>query len=163
MYFHVISCFVFFNAKGEPLQRLIRAAGCRPLSQMKLQELSLLLNLLMTLVTGCVAVMLTFLLLCSLSCVPSERLSCSFSFFLHGESNVCTSVEIAQHQPAYHVTESHICLAQTSVTPVQGTMTRPPPPSSLLFMFFFCLQPVEGPPGGPQGPQQLLSAFTVER
>ncbi|XP_075900892.1 mediator of RNA polymerase II transcription subunit 13-like isoform X4 [Nelusetta ayraudi] len=49
----------------------------------------------------------------------SERLSCSFSFFLHGESNVCTSVEIAQHQPAYHVTESHICLAQTSVTPVQ--------------------------------------------
>ncbi|CAF99193.1 unnamed protein product, partial [Tetraodon nigroviridis] len=49
----------------------------------------------------------------------SERLSCSFSFFLHGESNVCTSVEIAQHQPAFHITENHIRLAQTSVTPVQ--------------------------------------------
>uniref|UniRef100_A0A669DNE0 Mediator of RNA polymerase II transcription subunit 13 n=1 Tax=Oreochromis niloticus TaxID=8128 RepID=A0A669DNE0_ORENI len=49
----------------------------------------------------------------------TEHLSCSFSFFLHGESNVCTSVEIAQHQPAYHITEHHIRLAQTSVTPVQ--------------------------------------------
>ncbi|XP_070706979.1 mediator of RNA polymerase II transcription subunit 13-like [Pempheris klunzingeri] len=49
----------------------------------------------------------------------SEHLSCSFSFFLHGESNVCTSVEIAQHQPAYHITEHHIRLAQTSITPVQ--------------------------------------------
>ncbi|XP_040053717.2 mediator of RNA polymerase II transcription subunit 13-like isoform X3 [Gasterosteus aculeatus] len=49
----------------------------------------------------------------------SEHLSCSFSFFLHGESNVCTSVEIAQHQPAYHVTEHHVRLAQASVTPLQ--------------------------------------------
>ncbi|XP_026210342.1 mediator of RNA polymerase II transcription subunit 13-like isoform X2 [Anabas testudineus] len=49
----------------------------------------------------------------------SEHLSCSFSFFLHGESNVCTSVEIAQHQPAYHITEHHIRLAQTSITPIQ--------------------------------------------
>lgn len=49
----------------------------------------------------------------------SEHLSCSFSFFLHGESNVCTSVEIAQHQPAYHIKEHHIRLAQTSITPVQ--------------------------------------------
>nr|XP_046230336.1 mediator of RNA polymerase II transcription subunit 13-like isoform X2 [Scatophagus argus] len=49
----------------------------------------------------------------------SKHLSCSFSFFLHGESNVCTSVEIAQHQPAYHITEDHIRLAQTSITPVQ--------------------------------------------
>ncbi|CAG5867489.1 unnamed protein product [Menidia menidia] len=49
----------------------------------------------------------------------SEQLSCSFSFFLHGESNVCTSVEIVQHQPAYHITEHHIQLAQTSTTPVQ--------------------------------------------
>ncbi|CAL8319983.1 unnamed protein product [Lota lota] len=49
----------------------------------------------------------------------SEHLSCSFSFFLHGESNVCTSVEISQHQPAYHVTEEHIRLAQTSSSSVQ--------------------------------------------
>ncbi|XP_049330535.1 mediator of RNA polymerase II transcription subunit 13-like isoform X2 [Astyanax mexicanus] len=49
----------------------------------------------------------------------SEHLSCSFSFFLHGESNVCTSVEIAQHQPAYHITEEHVRLAQTSSSPIQ--------------------------------------------
>ncbi|KAM9841175.1 mediator of RNA polymerase II transcription subunit 13-like [Aulostomus maculatus] len=49
----------------------------------------------------------------------NEHLSCSFSFFLHGESNVCTSVEIAQHQPAYHITEHQIRLAQTSISPVQ--------------------------------------------
>lgn len=61
-------------------------------------------------------------LYCLLS--PSEHLSCSFSFFLHGESNVCTSVEIAQHQPAYHITEHHIRLAQTSITPIQGNTTN---------------------------------------
>ena len=59
------------------------------------------------------------------SSVPSEHLSCSFTFFLHGESNVCTSVEIAQHQPAYHITEHHIRLVQTSITPVQGNTTKP--------------------------------------
>ncbi|KAJ7987316.1 hypothetical protein DPEC_G00337460 [Dallia pectoralis] len=48
----------------------------------------------------------------------TEHLSCSFTFFLHGESNVCTSVEIGQHQPAYHITEDHTCLAQTSSGPV---------------------------------------------
>uniref|UniRef100_A0A8C8CV94 Mediator of RNA polymerase II transcription subunit 13 n=1 Tax=Oncorhynchus tshawytscha TaxID=74940 RepID=A0A8C8CV94_ONCTS len=48
-----------------------------------------------------------------------QHLSCSFTFFLHGESNVCTSVEIAQHQPAYHITDDHIRLAQTSSAPVQ--------------------------------------------
>uniref|UniRef100_A0A672ZJ46 Mediator of RNA polymerase II transcription subunit 13 n=1 Tax=Sphaeramia orbicularis TaxID=375764 RepID=A0A672ZJ46_9TELE len=53
----------------------------------------------------------------------SEHLSCSFSFFLHGESNVCTSVEIAQHQPAYHIKEHHIRLAQTSITPVQVVLS----------------------------------------
>lgn len=37
---------------------------------------------------------------------------------------MCTSVEIAQHQPAYHVTEDHIRLAQTSITPVQGTIQK---------------------------------------
>ncbi|XP_026999390.1 mediator of RNA polymerase II transcription subunit 13-like isoform X1 [Tachysurus fulvidraco] len=49
----------------------------------------------------------------------SEHLSCSFSFFLHGESNVCTSVEISQHQPVYHITEEHVRLAQTSSSPIQ--------------------------------------------
>ncbi|KAK7895638.1 hypothetical protein WMY93_020963 [Mugilogobius chulae] len=54
-----------------------------------------------------------------LSCHQFEHLSCSFSFFLHGESNVCTSVEIAQHQPAFHINTDHVRLAQTCSSPVQ--------------------------------------------
>ncbi|XP_036384476.1 mediator of RNA polymerase II transcription subunit 13-like isoform X2 [Megalops cyprinoides] len=49
----------------------------------------------------------------------SEHLSCAFTFFLHGENSVCTSVEVARHQPAYRLTEEHIGRAQTSSTPVQ--------------------------------------------
>ncbi|XP_072004219.1 mediator of RNA polymerase II transcription subunit 13-like [Engystomops pustulosus] len=49
----------------------------------------------------------------------SENLSCSFTFFLHGESSVCTSVEIAQHQPVYLINQHHLQLAQTSHTPCQ--------------------------------------------
>lgn len=50
----------------------------------------------------------------------SEHLSCAFTFFLHGESNVCTSVEINQHQPVYHLTEEHLTLAQQASSPFQG-------------------------------------------
>ncbi|XP_075069949.1 mediator of RNA polymerase II transcription subunit 13-like isoform X2 [Mixophyes fleayi] len=49
----------------------------------------------------------------------SENLSCAFTFFLHGESSVCTSVEIAQHQPVYLINQQHLHLAQTSHTPCQ--------------------------------------------
>ncbi|AWP00464.1 putative mediator of RNA polymerase II transcription subunit 13 [Scophthalmus maximus] len=49
----------------------------------------------------------------------SEHLSCAFTFFLHGESNVCTSVEINQHQPVYHLTEEHLTLAQQASSPFQ--------------------------------------------
>ncbi|KAJ8346902.1 hypothetical protein SKAU_G00283030 [Synaphobranchus kaupii] len=49
----------------------------------------------------------------------SEHLSCAFTFFLHGESNVCVSVEIARHQPVYRVNEEHILNAQISSNPVQ--------------------------------------------
>lgn len=56
-----------------------------------------------------------------LSLLPhSEHLSCAFTFFLHGESNVCTSVEINQHQPVYHLTEEHLTLAQQASSPFQG-------------------------------------------
>ncbi|MGH0114838.1 UNVERIFIED_CONTAM: hypothetical protein FKN15_058327 [Acipenser sinensis] len=49
----------------------------------------------------------------------SEHLSCAFTFFLHGESNVCTSVEIAQHQPVYLINEEHITIAQSRAAPCQ--------------------------------------------
>ncbi|XP_051980947.1 mediator of RNA polymerase II transcription subunit 13-like, partial [Xyrauchen texanus] len=48
-----------------------------------------------------------------------EHLSCSFTFFLHGDSNVCTSVEINQHQPVYHLSEEHLTLAQQASSPFQ--------------------------------------------
>lgn len=56
----------------------------------------------------------------SLPVPHSEHLSCAFTFFLHGESNVCTSVEINQHQPVYHLTEEHLTLAQQASSPFQG-------------------------------------------
>ncbi|KAG5836638.1 hypothetical protein ANANG_G00230520 [Anguilla anguilla] len=62
----------------------------------------------------------------------SEHLSCSFTFFLHGDSNVCTSVEISQHQPVHRLSQQHLGTAQQSNSPFQvilspfglnGTMT----------------------------------------
>lgn len=49
----------------------------------------------------------------------SEHLSCAFNFFVHGDSNVCTSVEIAQHQPLQRLSEEHLSLAQQSSSPLQ--------------------------------------------
>lgn len=54
----------------------------------------------------------------------SEHLSCAFNFFVHGDSNVCTSVEIAQHQPLQRLSEEHLSLAQQSSSPLQGKITR---------------------------------------
>lgn len=51
----------------------------------------------------------------------SEHLSCAFTFFVHGDSNVCTSVEIAQHQPLQRLAEEHLSLAQQSSSPLQGS------------------------------------------
>lgn len=53
----------------------------------------------------------------------SEHLSCAFTFFVHGDSNVCTSVEIAQHQPLQRLSEEHLSLAQQSSSPLQGRNT----------------------------------------
>ncbi|XP_061418072.1 mediator of RNA polymerase II transcription subunit 13-like isoform X1 [Lethenteron reissneri] len=48
----------------------------------------------------------------------SEHLSCSFSFFLHGDSNVCTSVEICQHAPLYRLDVDLLDLASASSSPL---------------------------------------------
>lgn len=50
----------------------------------------------------------------------SEHLSCAFTFFVHGDSNVCTSVEIAQHQPLQQLSEEHLSITQQSSNPLQG-------------------------------------------
>ena len=57
----------------------------------------------------------------------SEHLSCAFTFFLHGDSNVCTSVEIAQHQSVQRLSEEHLSLAQQNASPLQGGSNQPWP------------------------------------
>ncbi|XP_016129062.1 mediator of RNA polymerase II transcription subunit 13-like [Sinocyclocheilus grahami] len=54
----------------------------------------------------------------------SEHLSCSFTFFVHGDSNVCTSVEINQHQPVYLLSEEHLTLAQQGSSSVQVLLVK---------------------------------------
>ncbi|XP_070572223.1 mediator of RNA polymerase II transcription subunit 13-like isoform X2 [Ptychodera flava] len=49
----------------------------------------------------------------------SEHVSFSFSFFLHGESTVCTSVEIQQHDPVRRLSVEHLSAAQGSATGFQ--------------------------------------------
>uniref|UniRef100_A0A8C4WU81 Mediator of RNA polymerase II transcription subunit 13 n=1 Tax=Eptatretus burgeri TaxID=7764 RepID=A0A8C4WU81_EPTBU len=50
----------------------------------------------------------------------SEHLSCSFSFFLHGDSNVCTSVEICQHLPVRRLDKDLLDLSVTSTGSFNG-------------------------------------------
>ena len=69
---------------------------------------------------NCSTMLFTWAILTSDLLCPSEHLSCSFTFFLHGDSNVCTSVEVNQHQPVYLLTEEHLSLAQQCPGPFQG-------------------------------------------
>lgn len=72
----------------------------------------------------------------------SEHLSCAFTFFVHGDSNVCTSVEIAQHQPLQRLSEEHLSLAQQSSSPLQGSVTLAVHMFNKSFftnMFYLCL------------------------
>ena len=53
--------------------------------------------------------------LCELNIYPlcfyREHLSFCFSFFLHGDSNVCASVDITRHFPVRRITAEHVSLA----------------------------------------------------
>ncbi|XP_077995263.1 mediator of RNA polymerase II transcription subunit 13-like isoform X2 [Glandiceps talaboti] len=53
----------------------------------------------------------------------SEHVSFSFSFFLHGESTVCTSVEIQQHHPLRRLAVEHLSAAQGSATGFQVVLS----------------------------------------
>ena len=44
----------------------------------------------------------------------SAHLSFKFSFFLHGESTVCTSVDVRQHPPLWRLQMQHLAAAQHS-------------------------------------------------
>ncbi|XP_025089778.1 mediator of RNA polymerase II transcription subunit 13-like isoform X2 [Pomacea canaliculata] len=46
-------------------------------------------------------------------------LSFCFHFFLHGESQVCASIEVKKHPPVWRITNQHLCLVQDSQVPFQ--------------------------------------------
>lgn len=52
----------------------------------------------------------------------SSHLSFSFSFFVHGESTVCASIDVRQHPVVRKVTQRHLAAAQTSSTGVHGAL-----------------------------------------
>ena len=46
--------------------------------------------------------------------IDSSHLSIKFSFFLHGESNVCASVDVRQHPPLWRLQPYHLTTAVQS-------------------------------------------------
>lgn len=61
----------------------------------------------------------------------SSHLSFSFSFFVHGESTVCASIDVRQHPVVRKVTQRHLAAAQASNGGVHGTLS--------LVIYYFCL------------------------
>eukprot|EP00058_Branchiostoma_floridae_P020204 XP_002605694.1 hypothetical protein BRAFLDRAFT_218471 [Branchiostoma floridae] len=53
-----------------------------------------------------------------------EYLSCAFSFFLHGESTVCTSVEIQEHQLVERLSMQHFNSVQGTAGGFHGEKAR---------------------------------------
>ena len=50
---------------------------------------------------------------CSCFLITRNHLSFSFSFFIHGESSVCTAVEIQRQQRVRHLTLEDVAVAAT--------------------------------------------------
>lgn len=57
---------------------------------------------------------------CSFFVLFSNHLSFSFSFFVHGESSVCTAVEIQQQQRVRHITLEDVAVAGTKQEGLPG-------------------------------------------
>ena len=47
-------------------------------------------------------------------------MSFCFHFFLHGESQVCASIEVKQHPPVWNLTNHHLNLLQDDQVHFQG-------------------------------------------
>lgn len=57
--------------------------------------------------------------------IPATRnghLSFSFSFFVHGESTVCASIDVRQHPIVRKITHRHLAAAQATSGGVHGTI-----------------------------------------
>lgn len=52
----------------------------------------------------------------------NNHLSFSFSFFVHGESTVCASIDVRQHPVVRRITQRHLAAAQTSNAGIHGTL-----------------------------------------
>ena len=49
----------------------------------------------------------------------SSHLSFSFSYFIHGESAVCASVDVREHAPVRRLNHEHVAAAGSLATTVQ--------------------------------------------
>lgn len=54
--------------------------------------------------------------------LSSSQLSFSFSFFVHGESSVCTAVEIQQQQQVRHLRLEDVAVAATKQEGLPGNV-----------------------------------------
>jgi mediator of RNA polymerase II transcription subunit 13 len=52
---------------------------------------------------------------------PGFHLSFAFSFFVHGESTVCASLDARKHPALYWLNSSHLDAARSSPTGIPGT------------------------------------------
>lgn len=66
----------------------------------------------------------------------STHLSFSLSFFVHGESIVCASVDVRQHPPVRQLTRRHLLLAQQSNHGIPGTAEGQLVPSVIALLSY---------------------------
>lgn len=53
----------------------------------------------------------------------SNRLACSFNFFIHGENSVCCIVDVRLKQPIYQITRAHLTHAQHAQQPIEAILS----------------------------------------
>jgi len=56
--------------------------------------------------------------------VTGNHLSFSISFFVHGESTVCASIDVRQHPIVRKITQRHVAAAQASNGGVNGMLLQ---------------------------------------
>lgn len=53
----------------------------------------------------------------------SNRLACSFNFFIHGENSVCCIIDVRLKQPIYQITRAHLTNAQHQQQPIDAILS----------------------------------------
>ena len=53
----------------------------------------------------------------------SNRLACSFSFFIHGENSVCCIIDVRLKNPIYKISRAHLTNAQHQQQPIEAILS----------------------------------------